>query len=100
MYDLSEHVPLVSTPSVLGTAGAAGAGEDHHIWRCQGGQEFWCVWVDAAHEALGSECVSMTKEVLGCSCPWSLQLSFCSSYPLSSSLPAFQLVQQVARASL
>lgn len=32
-------------------------------------------------------------EGLGCSCPWSLQLSFCSPNPLLSSLPAFQLMQ-------
>ena len=77
----------------------AGADEDHYVWRCHSRQEVWCVCVEAAREALGSEYVSMAEEGLGCTCPWSLQLSFCSSNPLSSSLPALQLVRQVARAS-
>lgn len=45
-----------------------GAGEDDHIWRSQG-RQMWHVRVEAAHEALGSEDLSVAEERLGCSCP-------------------------------
>lgn len=72
-----------------------GAGEQHYVWRGQGRWEVRRVQVEAAHEALGSEYVSMA-EGLRCGCPWSFQVSFYSSTPLSCSLPAFWLVQQLA----